>query len=42
MTIFNATVRAQGETGLDATWNDVFKGSTNACSAAVTDDTDGG
>jgi hypothetical protein len=29
MTIFNATVRAQGEAGLDATWNDVFKG-TNA------------
>jgi hypothetical protein len=29
MTIFNATVRAQGS-GLDATWNDVFRVSTNA------------
>jgi hypothetical protein len=30
MTIFNATVRAQGEAGLDATWNDVFRVEYNA------------
>jgi DNA-directed RNA polymerase subunit M/transcription elongation factor TFIIS len=36
MTIFNATVRAQGEAGLDATWNDVFKGEYKRLAAAVT------
>jgi hypothetical protein len=34
--IFNATVRAQGEAGLDATWNDVFKGEYKRLAAAVT------
>jgi hypothetical protein len=34
--VFNATVRAQGEAGLDATWNDVFKGEYKRLAAAVT------
>ena len=35
MAIYNATVRAQGEAGQDATWNDSFQGAYRRLAAAV-------